>query len=51
MIKGLILHDGDYRHETLVVRSEDKRRYIEVYNGSRRDILRYAEENNIEIVY
>lgn len=52
MTTGLIItHNNSVRDEELIIRSFDKQKYIIVCKGTRRDILRYADEHNIKIIY
>lgn len=51
MVEGLILHDGDYRHEQLIIRSPDHTQLQVIAKGTRRQLLKYAEQNNIQIIF
>lgn len=51
MTQAIIIQQPDIRHEQLIIRSPDHTRYLVIAQGTRRQLLKYAEQNNIQIIF
>lgn len=51
MTQAIIIQQPDIRHEQLIIRSPDHTCYQVIAQGTRRQLLKYAEQNNIQIIF
>ena len=49
MTQAIIIQQPDIRHEQLIIRSPDHTRYQVIAQGTRRQLLKYAEQNKVAV--